>query len=370
MRLAAVLSLALALSASRAASGQSVLEARVFTDFGYLQSERDVPTGFSSGQLAGHLAATLSERFAFFGEVSATASDARFNVEVERAILRYDHADWLRLSGGRFHTPVSYWNTAFHHGQWLQTTVARPQMIRFGGSFLPVHFVGVMAEGRAAPGPLMLGYSLGMGNGRQENPARAGDAGDVNKSRALTAGASLSAPGHAALRLGGSFYSDRVPLPDAGTEVDERILSAYLVREREDPEVIAEYARIRHAPHGASGADVSSEAYYGQLAYRLPGAAHSLKPYLRAERLRPGGGDLLFGPLELGYEGVLGGVRWDVGPLAALKLEYRSERFEGEDWSGSIAAQLSFTFSVRSEASNPPPPPPPPATADGDHDDA
>ena len=30
--------------------------------------------------------------------------------------------------------------------QWLQTTIDRPEMIRFGGRFQPVHFVGMLAE--------------------------------------------------------------------------------------------------------------------------------------------------------------------------------------------------------------------------------
>jgi hypothetical protein len=362
-RLAAIL---LALAPSVPLGAQSVLEARVFSDFDYLESDRDVRTGFSSGQLAGHLAASLTDRLAFFGEVSATATDARFNVEVERAIVRYEHADWLRLSAGRFHTPVSYWNTAFHHGQWLQTTVARPQLIRLGGAFLPVHFVGMLAEGRAAPGMAMLSYTLGVGNGRQDNPARAGDAGDVNAHRALTAGASLSLPELAGLRLGAAWYGDRVTPEGTETDLDEHIASAFLALERETPELILEYARVVHRP-AAGGASTSNQAYYGQVAYRLPGAAHALKPYLRAERLRPADADPLFGPLEVGYRGVIGGVRYDLAPTAALKLEYRSERYQGEPRAASLAAQISFTFAVRTETAAPPAPAPPPA---GDPDAA
>jgi hypothetical protein len=35
-----------------------------------------------------------------------------------RSSLRYEANDYFKLSFGRFHTPINYWNTAFHHGQW------------------------------------------------------------------------------------------------------------------------------------------------------------------------------------------------------------------------------------------------------------
>ena len=38
----------------------------------------------------------------------------------------FDKSDRLKVSFGRYHTPINYWNTAFHHGQWLQTTISRP----------------------------------------------------------------------------------------------------------------------------------------------------------------------------------------------------------------------------------------------------
>lgn len=49
-----------------------------------------------------------------------------FNPEVERVIIRYDLNDYFRVSFGRYHTLINYWNTAFHHGEWLQTSISRP----------------------------------------------------------------------------------------------------------------------------------------------------------------------------------------------------------------------------------------------------
>ena len=81
-------------------------------------------------------------------------------------IIRFDQSDQLKVSFGRYHTPINWWNTAFHHGQWLQTTISRPEMMQFGGRFLPVHFVGALVEGSCRRGGWNINYQGGVGNGR------------------------------------------------------------------------------------------------------------------------------------------------------------------------------------------------------------
>ena len=70
-------------------------------------------------------------------------------------ILRFDRSDQLKVSFGLYHTPINWWNTFYHHGQWLQTSIQRPEMIQFGGRFLPVHFVGALVEGVLPAGDQM-----------------------------------------------------------------------------------------------------------------------------------------------------------------------------------------------------------------------
>src|SRR5216684_3032138 len=101
-----------------------------FTDLNFgATDQRGARSGFNEGQFILHLSSALSSRVSYFGELSFTArADAGmgsppapgFNVEVERSIIRYDHSDMLKLSIGRYHTPINYWNTAYHHGSWLQ----------------------------------------------------------------------------------------------------------------------------------------------------------------------------------------------------------------------------------------------------------
>jgi hypothetical protein len=75
-----------------------------------------------------------------------------------------------------------------------------------------------------------------------------------------------------------SFYADRLT-PSAAVDLDERILSAYVAREHESAEFVAEYARIRHDPHGASRLTAATtHAYYGQLAHRCPDGRRRSSP--------------------------------------------------------------------------------------------
>jgi hypothetical protein len=319
----------------------------LFGDVMYVATERStLPEGFLIGQVVGHGNAHLSNRLSFFGEVSATARDAQYNIEIERAILRYDFADQIKLSAGRYHTPVSYWNTAFHHGTWLQTSVARPELIKIGGTFLPVHFVGVLAEGTLAVPAASLSYSAGLGNGRAAAIGRAGDAGDINSKRAITLNAQVRPTALFGLQVGGSVYFDRAQVTAGG--VDERIATGHVVWDHGAPELVAEYVSVKHSPlflaAGGGAPDVTSEGFYVHGGLRLPGSLSSVKPYARIERMDVGAGDAVFAALQ-DYDATVIGVRWDFESFGALKSEFRSESFAGGSRLKSLFLQATFVVS-------------------------
>ena len=315
------------------------------------QDKSEGPRGFSEGQFVLHLASALSPRVNFFGELSLTPrTDAGtgspaatgFNAEVERVIIRFDHSDRLKISFGRYHTPINWWNTAFHHGQWLQTTVSRPEMIQFGGRFLPVHFVGALAEGAFSAGGWNLNYQAGIGNGRGNVISRAGDAGDNNARPAVVLNAFTKPDSVFGLQVGGSVYFDRVSVPGR-PEFDERIIAADAVWQREDPELIAEIADVRHEPVGGTET-TSNLAYYVQAAYRLPSAAHLWKPYYRFEHIAVDAADPVFvGVPKL--DGSTLGVRFDISTYAAIKSEIRARRrVSDQPRNNGWFVQICFTF--------------------------
>ena len=324
----------------------------VFGDATFSETERDrITDGFSLGQVVGHMNASLSPRLLVFVEGTLTPTGGSPVATLERLIVRYDVNDWLKLSGGRYHNPVSYWNTAYHHGSWLQPSVARPHMVRFGTPLLPIHFNGVLAEGTIHSGPLLVGYEAGFGNGRQRNIAVPGDAGDDDGHLALLGGIrlrSLAVPG---AEVGAHAYTDHAR--DVFDEpVDERILSGHVALQRQ-VELIAEYVLIRHeSEDDATGGDAfGTNAWYVHLGYRLPSPA-GLRPYVRYESIEPGDGDPVFDPPfapgpDIAYEAWIGGVRWDFSDYAALKAEYRDEQItvaDAPDDGWSVLLNASFVI--------------------------
>jgi hypothetical protein len=311
----------------------------------------DGPRGFSEGQFVLHMASELSPRVTFFGEISltpradagtGTPATTGFNTEVERMILRFDRSDRLKVSFGRYHTPINWWNTAFHHGQWLQTTISRPEMIQFGGRLLPVHFVGALVEGAAPAGGWNVNYQAGVGNGRASVISRGGDAGDNNDNRAWLASL-FSKPDHAfGLQFGGSVYGDRITLA-SGQGSQERIVAGHVVWQKEDPELIAEVAGIRHRDE-ATALVTWSHAYYVQAAYRLPQFGRLWKPYYRFEHIGIAAGDAVFATVPH-LDGSTLGIRYDLSSYAALKTEYRTWRRSPvlpRNYGGFF--QICFTF--------------------------
>lgn len=309
------------------------------------------PRAFSLGQFVLHVTSQLSPRVTFLGELSFSArTDAGtgtppapgFNTELERLIIRFDQSDYFRVSFGRYHTPINYWNTAFHHGQWLQTTISRPEMIQFGGKFLPVHFVGALVEGVAPAGGWNIGYKGGVGNGRGAVISRAGDAGDTNDSLSFLANVSSKPDRWFGLETGAALYTDEIN-PAIGGKVGERIVSGYVAYQKETPEVIAEYAGVRHEQDGVA-TPFWNHAYYVQLAYRLPDPVRKWKPYYRFEHIDIAQGDVVFATV-LPLDGSTLGVRYDVSTFAAIKAEYRNwTRGAGSPRNQGGFFQLAFTF--------------------------
>jgi hypothetical protein len=307
-------------------------------------------SGFQEGQFALHLSSALSPKVTVFGELSLTARlDAGmgspaapgFNAEVERLIIRYDLNDLFKVSFGRYHTPINYWNTAFHHGQWLQTTISRPEMTQFGGSFIPVHFVGTLVEGAVPAGGLNLNYNFGLGNGRGAVISRGGDLGDINNNRAWLINAFVKPDLPYGLQIGGSVYRDELN-PSAAPPAREWIQSAHLVWQKETPELIAEFANVTHQPIGAAAAS-HSQAFYVQTAYRLPWFQKLWKPYYRFEYMHIPVSDVIFRAVP-SFSGSTVGVRYDITSFAAFKLEYRDYSRRNLPSIHGAFVQTSFTF--------------------------
>src|SRR4030067_274383 len=74
---------------------------------------------FAFGALNLYLAQTLDD-IDILVELVVEKGDV---LDLESLTLCYTFSDALRLLGGRFHTPLGFWNTSYHHGVQLQPAI-------------------------------------------------------------------------------------------------------------------------------------------------------------------------------------------------------------------------------------------------------
>src|SRR6266550_3960902 len=275
------------------------LQIRGFGDVDFSATDQQGATsGFNLGQLDLHMSSPLSRKVSYFGEMTFNAQPTGYTVEVERSIIRYDYNDYFKISFGRYHTPIGYWNTAFHHGAWLQTSISRPD-----------------------------------------------DAGDNNDNRAWVANLYSRPVKLYGLQMGVSVYRDKITLANTlpnGNNFREWISAAHLVWSKESPEFLAEFANVNHR-NILTNFVTNSQAFYAQVGYRLPWLERTLKPYYRFEHTHTSLSEQVFTNQDL--VGSIIGLRYDITNYAAFKGEYRnSKRLPTDPRVNGVFFQTDFTF--------------------------
>jgi len=297
------------------------LNIRGFGDFGlYGGSQKGQTTSFSIGQLNLFITSNLSEKFRFLTElVFEVHQDNGFEEDLERVLLEYSVNDYLKLSAGRYHTGIGYYNTAYHHSTWFQTTTERPYIFEFEdeGGILPIHNVGLVASGQVPSGRLGLNYLASVGNGRSSSSPQAEPVQNyVDESNHKAANAALFARPDAipGLQVGFSAYRD-VKFPLSGTKIGETILDGYAVLSRPSFEWLNEALMIRHTPMGQHVFD--TPAFYSQVSERFG----MYRPYLRYQYINASSHEPVFPQVGL-RTGPSVGLRYDPTSSVALKLQY------------------------------------------------
>src|SRR5581483_5075112 len=192
-------------------------------------------SSFQAGEFDLFLTSNLSDHLSFLAE-AIFGSDVtnEFGIDIERYQLTYKVNDYLSVTGGRFHTSIGYYNTAYHHGNWFSTAEGRPIMYLFedSGGVLPVHMVGASVAGLVPKtAPIRLHWVAEIGNGRSSSPAFGGAVQNFYSDRnykALNFAAYIRPEAVRGLQIGGSLYRDRLTPPGLGP-VRQTIPSAYVV---------------------------------------------------------------------------------------------------------------------------------------------
>lgn len=315
------------------------LDVHGFADVGFVAGPKGRDTGANIGALDFYLTPKLGDRFKALFELNfECCDDGHIGVDLERMQIGYTASDALTVWAGRFHTPVGYWNTAFHHGAQLQTSVLRPRFLDFedAGGILPVHTVGLWATGAFKTTRGRLGYDFFVGNAptiEMADPFVAGS-GTLDpglsgaRGRKATVGGNLHfdfAGSLTGLAAGVHALTSHV-VDNAATPGSTRLWSfgAWLAYAENDWEILAEEYAFRNRDQSGTTGSHASNAFYAQVGRQFG----QWTPYARYEIATLDQLDAYFAQQESGqsYKRLAAGLRYDLNPKAALKLEAHHTR--------------------------------------------
>jgi len=304
---------------------------------------RGSTTSFSLGQLDLFVTSDVSDRFKFLSEIVFEADPRNsFGVDVERLLLQYSPNDLFKLSAGRYHTAIGYYNTAYHHSTWLQTATGRPFLFQFedGGGILPIHNVGISASGLIPSGKLQLHYVAEVGNGRaSSSPSAEAVQNVVDENNGKSVNFALFATPEAVrgLQVGFSAYHDHLT-PVNAPRIGELIFDAYAVMVRPNFEWLNEALLIRHAVDGTSRV-FNTPGFYTQISKRFG----SYRPYFRYQYVNESDVEPAF-PNVGRQQGPSVGLRFDASESVALKFQFDHTDLRHQPSYNTLGLQLAFTF--------------------------
>ncbi len=341
--------------ADRMDLSKTLLRIRGFGDVSlHGDTQKGDTTSFSLGQLDLFVTSDISEKFRFLSEIVFeggpdnlygvnAGQENTFTVDVERYLLQYSHNDYFNISAGRGHTAIGFYNTAFHHSTWLQTTTGRPFLFEFEdrGGILPVHNVGVTVSGQIPSRSLGLHYVAEVGNGRESRrplvsePVQ-NEVADQNR-KAFNFALFAKPEAVHGLQTGFSIYRD-VLAPANSQKISESILAAHAVLIRPNYEWLNEVLLDRHAVIGSS-AVFNTSAFYTQISRQF--AAY--RPYFRYQYLNAADNEPVFPDVQLEH-GPSVGLRFDASESVALKFQYDYTFLRNKPGVNGLTLQAGFTF--------------------------
>jgi len=300
--------------------------------------------GFYTGDFDLLLTSRINDKASVLSEIVFGEGDAQtYGVDLERALLKYDYNDHLRMSFGRYHTAIGYYNTAFHSGKWLLTTADRPLIMEFAahGGVLPTQAIGVSVTGLVPSGKLGLNYLVEYGSGDTVRPDidGSGHISDENNGNSINIGVFVRPDAIRGLQIGGSVYHDKISYLEVGPSVRlaQTIVNGHVVYVGHGVEFLNEGFLVRHA-YEHSSTSLNTSAFYTQLSKRID----HIRPFFRYQYINASQRSL-FRDVGLRH-GPSFGARYDLNDNVALKVQLdRTVRQNEPDLNG-LQTQLAFTF--------------------------
>lgn len=309
-----------------------------FADVGYRSFRPSGKAGFDFGGFDLFITSKLSQKVNFLVEtVFERGGDGVMGVDVERLSIAYNYRPYARFAAGRFHSPLGYWNSAFHHGAIMAPVIDRPFIAEFedGNGLLPMHNLGAMVSGRDIS-PLHLGYDVAIGSQLGIGGALTG-----NPTTGVTL--ALNAEPVSGFKIGTSLYKDTrlkgIETQTGGTlaaDVDQLITGAFAAINKGKLELIGEVHNI--AQKSATTSTVNSWGGYAYAGIR----SGTVVPYVMYEAAQAKDGDLFYDAMSLHNAAV--GVRKELTANTVIKFEMKSIRLPNKTNRGEFSTQFALQF--------------------------
>ncbi|KAA6455842.1 hypothetical protein DYQ86_26750 [Acidobacteria bacterium AB60] len=306
---------------------------------------------FALGLMDLFVTSQITEKFSYLTEIGFEADPASngVGVDLERAQISYMQSDKFSFSAGRTHAMLGYYNSAFHHGTWFQTTIDRPRIFEFedSGGPLPIHNIGVSAMGKLPGNKVQLHWFGEVGNGKQtyslQSTVTPANVLADHTGKSTNIGFYLTPRTENNLRAGFNWYQASLvpqigqmpgygtpafPFPNAASYYKQNIFIAHAIYITPTFEFMAEDAEIRDRARGANQPLYTSGGYA-----QISRAFGSMRPYFRYQWLNPNFRDPNNAWVGR-WVGPSPGVRWDINTFVALKTE-----FSHFDWKNFSADQ-------------------------------
>lgn len=334
-------------------------EFSVFGDASYSDSDETGATNsFAFGGLDLFIDQKISDNTTAFAEIVFENDGDAFVLDVERLWIGRKINDQLNVSMGRFHTPIGYWNRSYHHGALLFDTISRPTFLDFedgNSAVLPVHVVGLQADGEFALSTGFISYVINIGNGPSYDTSgglgnseiEINNVSDSNNDKSVVLQLSYASDDN---ELGFGLSAMNNVIAESGETsafaaegealIDQVILSAHVTYTLEKLDVILEYYNLKNDDmFGATGSHTGSTAY-AQIGYQL---TDNLKPVYRYESIDFDANDA--------YAALLGtasstrhvfALRMDLDETNALKFEISDNKPDAGTSVTAYAIQWAF----------------------------
>jgi hypothetical protein len=333
-------------------SAANRIDLNLFGDVSLLQlngSDAAFVVGPVGLQITAHLADHLVGRTEYILKFDAGGATV---VDLERLYLEYRTDHWAFVAG-KTHTEFGYWNTAFHHGTWLQLTKRRPRVVDFeqAGGVLATHSTGITVSYGPKRGDSGLDLVVAIGNGHGRTLDTVQTESDNNPFKSVLVRLGAIGFGHPGLRFGVNAAIDQIApepaavrpmLPDRA--ILELVTGFYLALRGDRLTVFSETYNILH--HSdiqnwqftdgflLAGYRFGQFTPYGEIEARTGDGA--IDPYYQPD---PAVDAHIFPPANF-VEGTVG-LRYELNTWSALKLELAAASFaERTDY----RAELNWSF--------------------------